>query len=343
MRIRNYLLLCVCASVSIVGFAQQPAEQRQNQQSGQQRQNQQSRQAQQSESEKSSYISVSGSVGSSGFNYKLNSLNEKGDRSTKLGYGIDVKYSYYFNTHWGIATGIGLSRYATEGKLNGSMTDGSYYSLGSLVDNDEEGRPRDFELRTRVNNLKEKQTSFLLEVPIMGMYQTRFGDEEKWGIYAGLGVKLQFPINTKFKIKNGANSQFNVSGYYAGIPTDMGSPSNPPVPQHGYGTITDPNASLDWDDKAKLKMSVAGTAEFGFLVDLGSDMDLMLGGYIDYGFTDMKKNGNQGLFTAPAVYHPVADNKIGNGITYNGMLNSNVTDKINAISFGGKIGLRFKL
>jgi len=338
MEMRNYLLLCVCAWVSVTGFAQQ---------SERQRQNQRSTETQQNDNEKSSYISVSGTVGSSGFNYKLNSLNEKGDRSSKLGYGIEVKYSYFFNQHWGVATGFGFSRYETAGKLAGSMTDASYYSLGSFVDNDEAGRPRDFELRTRINNLEEKQTAFMLEVPIMGMYQTRFGEEEKWGIYGGLGVKLQFPVNTKFKIQKGENSQFNVSGYYAGIPTDMGSPSNPPVPQHGYGTITNPNASLDWDDKSKMKMSIAGTAEFGFLVDLGKDMDLMLGGYIDYGFTDMKKNGNQGLFTAPAAYHPATyEDKtpyIGKGITYNGMLNSNVTDKINAISFGGKIGLRFKL
>lgn len=334
---RSYSLLCVLAWVSVVAFAQQSSEQKQYQES----------RSKQQESEKSSYISVSGSVGSSGFNYKLNSLynnlDEKGDRSSKLGYGVEVKYSYFFDAHWGLSTGVGFSRYETVGKLAGAVTDGSYMTLGKLTDDDEVGRPREFELRTRLSNLEEKQTAFLVEVPIMGMYQTRLGDEEKWGLYAGLGVKLQFPVNAKFKIQNGENSQFNVSGYYAGIPTDMGSPSNPPVPQHGYGTISNPNASLDWDDKAKMKMSVAGTAEFGFMYDLGNDMDLMLGGYIDYGFTDMKKNGNQGLFTAPATYHPSADKKVGQGITYNGLMNSNVTDKINAISFGGKIGLRFKL
>lgn len=294
---------------------------------------------------KSSYLALSLKAGSSGLHYKVYSpnLNEKGSYNSKPGYGLDVTYSYYFNTHWGLSTGLGVSRYASEGKLKGGITDDAYFTLGNLIDNDYEGRPKEFELRTRISNLQEKQTTFFFEIPVMATYQTRFGEEEKWGMYGGLGVKLQFPFSTKFKIQNGQNSQFNVSGQYDGIPTDMGSPSNPSVPQHGYGTITDPNSTLDWDGNAKLKMGIAGTADLGFLMTIADNTDLMLGGYIDYGFNNIKKNGNQGLFTAPSVYHPQADNKIGTGIQYNGMLNSNTTGKIKPISFGVKVGVRFKL
>jgi len=293
---------------------------------------------------KGSYITVSGSLGSSSLNYKLNSLNAKGSRSESLGYGIDVKYSYYFQPHWGITSGIGISYYGTTGKLKGSMADDSFYNLGTLTDNDWQPAPKDYELRTRLTNLKEKQNTYLLEIPLMLSYQTYFRDRGScWGLYGGLGAKLQIPVSSKFKIQDGAKSEFNVSGKYDGIPTDMGSPSNPPVPQHGYGTITDPNNSLDWNDKAKLKMGVAATAELGVLFSLSQSMDLQVGGYIDYGLTNMKKNGKQGLFTAPASYHPTADNRVGEGIKYNGMLNSNVTGKIRPISFGAKIALKFKL
>lgn len=293
---------------------------------------------------KGSYLSVSGGIGSSGLKYDLTGLNgEQGSRDSKLGYGFEVKYSYFFNNHWGVTTGIGLSQYAAVGKLKGSLDENTYYSLGQFTDDDLTGRPIDFELRTRLTNLEEKQTIWFLEVPLMLSYQTYFGDSARWGLYGGLGVKLQFPITAKYKIQNGASSQFNVSGKYDGIPTDMGSPENPPVPQHGYGTISDPNSTLDWDDKAKLKMGIAGTAELGFMYALNNGMDLMLGGYIDYGFNDLKKNGNQKLFSASAAYHPGADNHVGKGINYNGMLNSDTTDKIKLISFGVKIGLRFKL
>ncbi|MDH6533658.1 hypothetical protein D0T51_01500 [Parabacteroides sp. 52] len=296
-----------------------------------------------------SYLSLSGSIGSSSFDYKLEGLkNEKGTREGKIGYAFDLRYSYFFDSHWGISSGVGISHYQTTGKLKGSMADNVFYKLGNFIDYDEEGRPRNFEFRTRLRNQKEKQTAYLLEVPILGNYQTRLGDTERWGIYAGLGIKLQLPVSAKFKMQQGANSQFNVSGYYEGIPTDMGSPSNPPVPQHGYGTITDPNKELGWDDDVKLKMGIAGSAELGVMVDLGKGMDLLLGGYMDYGFNDIQKKGNQALFIAPETYHPsrFGENNtpyIGKGITYNGMLNSHLTDKVKWISWGGKIALRFKL
>jgi len=293
---------------------------------------------------KGSYLTVSGSVGSSSLNYKLNSLGEKGNRSGGLGYAIDVKYSYFFHPHWGVTSGVGVSYYGTTGKLKGSLAEGTFYNLGNLTDNDWQDAPKDFELRARLTNLEEKQTTYLLEIPLMMSYHTYFKEYDNcWGLYGGLGVKLQVPISSKFKIKNGEKSELNISGQYQGIPTDMGSPENPPVPQHGYGTISDPNSTLDWDDKAKLKMGVAATAEFGVSFSLSKNMDLQVGGYIDYGFIDVKKNGKQGLFTAPGVYHPAADNNIGKNIKYNGMLNSNVTESIHPLSFGGKIALCFKL
>ncbi len=292
---------------------------------------------------KGSYLSISGNVGSSALKYDVQGLREQGTRNSKLGYGFELKYSYFFNDHWGVTTGVGMSQYASVGKLKGSMAEDTYYVLGDFVDNDEVGRPIDFELRTRLTNLEEKQTVWFVEIPLMLSYQTYFGDSARWGMYGGLGAKLQFPASAKFKIQNGAGSQFNVSGQYDGIPTDMGSPENPPVPQHGYGTITDPNSTLGWDDKAKLKMGIAATAELGFMYALNNGIDLMIGGYIDYGFNDIKKKGNNQLLTASSAYHPGADNHIGKGIAYNGMLNSTATDKIKLISVGGKITLRFKL
>ena len=326
-------LLCIIAWLGVGSLSAQSYEQKQNQKS---------------DTIKGSYFTVSGSVGSSSFDYKLNSLGEKGSRSGAMGYGIDLKYSYFFNSHWGVSTGVGISHYGSKGKLKGSLSDEKYIPLGNQIDNDDEGRPRDFELRARLTNLEEKQTAYTLDIPLMLSYQTRFGEEQRWGMYGGLGVKLQIPVSSKFKIQKGSESQFNVSGYYKDIPTDMGSPSNPPVPQHGYGTITNPNETLKWNDDSKLKLGVAGTAELGVMVDIGSGMDLMLGGYVDYGFTDVKKNGDQKLFTAPSVYHDMDYHTsrtpyIGKGIKYNGMLNSDVTDKVKLISFGGKVALRFKL
>lgn len=299
---------------------------------------------------KTSYLTVSGGVGSSSLGYKLNyqieGFEEKGKRNAKLGYEVDIRYSYFFNRHWGFSTGVGISRYATVGKFNGDMSDGKYMILGNMTDDDDfSGHPREFELRARLKNLEEKQTAFLFDIPLMAMYQTRFGEEENWGMYAGLGVKLQIPIQSKYKVEGNTTGELNVSGYYPHIPSDVGSPLEAPVPHHGFGTINDPGKELDWSGKNKLKLGVAGTAELGFMVSLNEekDIDLLLGGYIDYGFTDMKKKKDQGLLSVPASYHPEANKLVGQGIPYNGMLNSNVTDKVKVMSFGVKLGLRFRL
>lgn len=293
---------------------------------------------------KGSYLTVSVGGGYSYMNYKLNSLGEKGSRKGRLGYSVDLKYSYYFSPHWGVTTGFGLSYYGTTGKLKGSLAEDSFYSLGKYIDDDWQPAPRRFDLRTRVTNLEEKQNVYMLEIPLLLSYQTYFGDSTKWGMYGNIGAKIQLPVATNFRIKNGEKSEFNVSGKYEGIPTDMGSPENPDVSQHGYGTITDPNSSLAWDDDSKLSMGLAATAELGVLYSLSPNTTLQVGAYIDYGLKDMRSGRKLGLFTGPETfYHPRADNHVGNMITYNGMLNSNVTGKIKPISFGLKVALKFKL
>lgn len=292
------------------------------------------------DSAKISYLSISGCLGAYNLHYGLRSA---GNHKGQTGYGVEVKYQYFFSSSWGITTGIGFSRYGAVSRIRGSMEDNSYLSLGNLTDDDEEGRPREYNLRVRFTNLHEKQTAYMIEIPLAGSFQTYFGNEEKWGIYATAGIKMQIPLKAKFRIEDGETSQLNVSGFYPDIPADKGSPSEPPVPQHGFGTITNPNQSLHWDDDTKLNISFAAIGEAGFLYKLSRKTDMMLGAYIDYGFNNIKKYKHQNIFTAPTVYHPGADNLVGYGLTYNGILNSTLAKNIKLRSFGGKITLRFQL
>jgi len=76
----------------------------------------------------------------------------------------------------------------------------------------------------------------------------------------------------------------------------------------------------------------AGSASLGYSV---KGMDGVEG-------TTSNKTGS--LLAGPAgSYHPDANDNIGKGIIYNGLFNSNLTDKITPLSFGLKVGLRFKL
>jgi hypothetical protein len=288
----------------------------------------------------SHYLNISVHGGLSNLNYDLiDNAGVKTSSNGTLGYGFEVRYDYFFNSHWGLGLGAGLSYTGAKGLLKGGMDHA--YELGRYTDDDLiSGNPRDFDLRVRVSNLEEVQDVYFLDIPLVLNYKTRLNDRQ-WGLYASVGGKLQLPVIAKYKLRSNPNSLLNVSGYYVeeGQRFDMGAPNNPPVPQHGFGTTDLNNSTFDNKKDADLKYGIAGTAEFGFLIALSEKTDLSIGGYLNYSFTDIK-NSSDGLFIAPPQY-PVSGSPIGTGIGYSGLLNSNHIKEINPFSVGLKIGVRF--
>ena len=293
----------------------------------------------------SSYMSANIYAGLSSLNYGVTEINgQAGNVKSKAGIGFSAKYDYYFNSNWGIGTGLGLSIYNGSAIISGGMGDNNIYKLGNYTDDDNSGLPRNFELRGRMENIKEKQNVQLFEIPLTLLYQKRFS-YGKWGAYGSLGVKFQLPMSKKYEVVKNAGSRMNVSGYYTDATQgfDMGAPENPSVEQHGFGTLDNPGPSLGWKGSSELKSGIAGTFEAGAISRLTNESDFCFGVYIDYGFSDIKKNSGS-LLSGPAnAYHPEANNNIGKGIIYNGLFDSNLTDKIKPVSFGIKIGVRFKL
>lgn len=295
---------------------------------------------------KSAYASVNLHGGMSSLGFNTNGLDgTAGTTSSKAGFGVSLKYNYYFTAHWGIGTGVGLSIYNSEALLYGSLNDGNLYSLGNYMDDDNSGLPQSFNLRARLENIKEKQNIQFFEIPVTLLYQTRFS-YGKWGAYGSLGIKLQTPIVKRFEVVSNKESRLNVSGFYTDGTQgfDMGAPGMPPLPDHGFGTVDNPGKTLNWkNNNTGLKSGIAGTFEVGVMNRLNNESDFLIGAYVDYGFGDRKIN-NGSLLSGPAgSYHPDANDNIGNGVIYNGLLNSNHTDKVVPVSFGLKIGLRFKL
>ncbi len=298
--------------------------------------------------ESGSFISVSGGLGGGGFQYTPKGIHSDGISKDKLGWNANIGYSYYFTRHWGLATGVGVSYYRTIGKYDVDFSKGSFYSLGDQTDNDPVvGAPNDYELRVRLANWEEEQKGYFIEIPLMAMFQHKFGETQRHGIYVGLGVKLQIPVFAQYRVLDGKyedDLRLNVSGaYYGGSNLELGGPGDPNLAAHGFGSIYNPGSSLDWNGDLNLKMSIAGTAEIGFLIGLSRRVDLTVGGYFDYGFNNIKKGDNKAFLEAPQQYIPNADNHIGNGIQYNGMINTDRTNKVNLMAYGAKIGIRIKL
>jgi outer membrane protein OmpA-like peptidoglycan-associated protein len=190
------------------------------------------------------------------------------------------------------------------------------------------------------------------------VFQYKLGEQKKHGFYAGLGFKFQLPVSGQYRVLSGKNAtdlRLNISGKYDHDQTlDMGAPQDPrlivdpnePIqprtPSHGFGSISD-LSQLGWNNDLNLKMSIAATADLGFLFGLSRRVDLMIGGFFDYGFNNIKKGADKTYMEAPAEYLPGAAHNLGNGIQYNGMVNTDRTDRVNLMSYGGKIGLHIKL
>jgi len=296
---------------------------------------------------KGSYASVSLHTGMSSLGYAVKGLDGvDGTTKDKIGLGVSLRYNYYFDSHWGFGTGIGLSIYNAEAVLAGKMDDSkNLYELGNYKDDDTSGLPTSFALRARLGNIKEKQNIQFFEVPITLLYQTRFS-YGKWGMYSILGVKLQMPIVKRFEAVANPGSQLNVSGLYTDGTQgfDMGAPGMPPLPEHGFGTIDNPGKALGWkNSNTDLKFGMAGTFELGLISRLNNESDFLIGAYLDYGLSDIKNKTGSLLAGPSGSYHPEANDNIGKGIIYNGLFNTGMTDKITPLSFGVKLGLRFKL
>lgn len=298
--------------------------------------------------EKGSYVGIAAGGGITGFNYDLKGINSNGKNKHLLGANALIDYSYYFSTHWGISLGAGVSYYRTSGLYEGNSA--NYFNLGNQVDDD----PliiadNNYQLRARLLNWEERQTGYLLDIPVMLKYQTKLGKKQRHGVYFGIGAKVQIPIQVDYKIidseysNNASDMMLNVSGYYTNSNMEIGSPDKLPVPQHGFGSIYNPNEKLGWNGSIALKPSYSGVAEAGFLFGLTRRMDLTVGAYFEYGFNDIKKGDSKDLMTAPKNYLPNAANNVGKNISYSGMINSKQVDKVNLLSYGAKVGLRVKI
>jgi len=302
--------------------------------------------------EKGSYLTIAGGLGMNHFLYEMDN-GRMGD--PRLGYGGALGYQYFFTRHWGIGTGIGIAYYNTKARYDNTFNNKKYkdwnydpYQFTGRIDDDYPHPNQapifdaDYTMQLTLSNWTEKQYAYFLEIPLMAYYQTKWGEKQAVGLYAGLGAKLQLPI---IYSKYAASGDLTVQGYYTRPHLTIDD-----LPQHGYGT-----ADCGYKDDLNLKTwNFAATGELGFLIALNRRVDLTIGGYLDIGLNNVK-DGNKGKYTVPGTNAEINDllmnpvegnihqNTVGDGMEYNGIINSYVTDHVRLVAAGGKIGLRIKL
>lgn len=300
--------------------------------------------------QKGLYLTISGDVAATKFNYQMD--NDHWSKAG-VGFGGGLGVQYFFTRHFGLSLGANIQRYNSYATYNSSFE--SNPNLGFNGDKmydmntDGIGTLHEYEMRLRLNDWKEKQQAYFVEVPLMLQFQTKWGKKQRHGMYFGIGAKAQIPVfGEEYSVYD--KSQLTVLGFYEkytdGREANLTLGEAAGLEHHGFGTKDKTGYSGDLN----LEISWAGTAEIGFLLGLSRRVDLTLGAYFDYGFNSIvtEDNRTESLFTKTSNEH---SETIGGNLAYNGIMNSSVIqgkdvlkgEGVNAVALGGKVGIRIKL
>lgn len=150
------------------------------------------------------YIDVYGGGGMSSLGYGLDGGKTGIDGSFTIGAG----YTWFFLPYMGLQTGLSVTRVAEKASLSESMSWNTNKDGSPLVDYMGDA----YIHRTAINEWKESQQAYLLQIPI-GLRWRWFKDKDsRVGLHAGLGFNLSIPVLSSYHRNSGA--QLTHTGWY---------------------------------------------------------------------------------------------------------------------------------
>lgn len=254
------------------------------------------------------YITAGVGIGISSFNYNI----DGGKSKPKLGFSAKVSYSYFFSPSWGVGTGVEISRYSTNGYL-----DGAKVSFDNRIDDQGDLYRKDVYFR----DWSEIQTAIYFEVPIMMYYQYNFGLRKRMMMLIRFGAKVGFPLMGNYNVTRG---NLEVQGYYPRWNITFFN-----MPNHGFGTT----GSSKTSGKLDLPFNVAATVGFDFSFEITKKIDIFAGVSFDYGFSNTKLINDGDLLYENQYYD----------LYYRGIMISSAIDKANTIAVQGEVGIRYAI
>ena len=276
--------------------------------------------------EKGLHLSINGVLGKASHGYVTDTDD---NNNAKMGYGAGLGVQFFFTKNWGISTGLGFAFY------HSNVLYKNAFIFEGMTDDDPLNLGKAYDLTLGLKDWREVQKSCMLEIPIMAIFQQKWGASESIGMYFGFGAKLQLPfISNKYEVKN--NSELTVTGYYPDydLPIDD-------LEAYGFGK----NDRLGYAGDFKMKFGISASAELGLLIKMGKRSDLTLGAYADYALSNMQKNNVEPFVICPKdgskTIHPVAF--VGDNLQYHGLLNSSSVVKAKPWAVGAKVGVRIKI
>lgn len=182
-----------------------------------------------------------------------------------------------------------------------------------IINPDIDSEGENFEFRANYKNWKEKQNSLFLDFPIAIQYRQLISS--KFQLISSFGAKISLPINSSYKSIGG---EIETTGFYNKLNVEYKN-----LPQHGFSSYNSFNGNISF------KTAYIGIADIGMLVSLSKKVNLYMGGYLNYGLNNIRNKSDKQIYQL-------------NG-TYNGILNSNQTEKVTTVAMGLKIGVYVEL
>lgn len=142
------------------------------------------------------YLDIHAGGGVSSWNYPL----EGGNAGIGGAFALGVGYTYFFRSYIGFQTGLTFTRLASTASLNQPIEWKTNADGSPLTDYMGE----EYIHRTSFDGWKEKQQTYLLEIPIGLRFRYFKEKDSRAGLHAALGVKLAVPMIANYVHSSGA-------------------------------------------------------------------------------------------------------------------------------------------
>lgn len=285
-------------------------------------------------SRKGHYVQAGLGVGYSSLGYTLRREEEKvGANQGDWGGMLDVKYAYYFHENWGVALGVGASRYGSYGVLNHEVQwDGQTDSDGERYNH-----------VSTTNNWREHQSSLMVDFPI-GV-QCQYPIQDNLRLYGGAGMRIGLPIYNNWRLSSGSLTHI---GRYPqwGLTLDEELQDRDFFTEYIGRDVTLENGVTNYGfqrDRHALelnKLSLGVMADMGVMLPLTEQIDLMVGAYFQMTCNNLRPEGGEAMGWQRADYS--GDMKYRNHTfmnNYQGEIASTYADKVMPYQVGVKVSV----
>jgi hypothetical protein len=246
-------------------------------------------------------------AGNATLQYELPDFDVKSGSGGNLG----VDYHYFFSSYFGFSLGLEGAMY------NSSLTINNLHTTYKIET--PPGLEGVFFLTADYSDVEEKQTAFLLQLPVMLQFQVPLGRSAFF--YLGTGIKWGIPVSASYNQTSASITTTAYSDYTGQIYRNM--------PNHGFSAYNKVNSS----DKLPVELPAMLSLEGGFKWKISEKNALYTGVYLDYGLNNIQKESSKELLEYNSVkasdYH------------YNSMLQTAIVNEIKPFAIGIKIRIAF--